>query len=151
MLTKIFRLLWLTLTILCSSVTVLAMDKMQIVFIEPDVSADMAYLSWSIPALKEWRRRPQERVNNNLDGKFNLTVKILNMPKHLIGEVPRIKLCPMPQSPDRCWEQEVLSPINKEGNFKCNIYLRLSNWDKHIFRFRIGDDKYEIVIDEDEF
>lgn len=151
MLRKISALLCFTLTVLFSSVNAFAIDKLQLVFIEPDVSADMAHLNWSIPALKEWRRRPQERVNNDLDGKFNLTVKIVNVPKNLIGEVPRMKLCPIPQSPDRCWEQEVLSPINKEGIFKCNVYFRLSNWDKHIFRFKIGDDKYEIVIDEDKF
>jgi len=126
-------------------------EKMQIVFVEPDVSKNMTTLNWNLPELKSWRRLPIERVNNDHDGKFSLTVKLLNMPQDLIGEVPRIKICPIPQDPNRCWEQEVLTPINKDGIFKSYVYFRLSNWDKHIFKIKIGSEKYDIVIDEDKF
>ncbi|MFC1822660.1 hypothetical protein ACFL9T_08130 [Thermodesulfobacteriota bacterium] len=126
-------------------------QQIQIVFLKPNVSNNMEKLNWGIAALKEWRRQPIEKVNNGLDGKFNLTVEILNISNNLIGKTPRLKICPMPNEPDKCWDQEVVTPINTKGVFNCNVYLRLSNWSKHIFKFKIGDEIVQVVIDEEKF
>jgi hypothetical protein len=123
-------------------------DKIQMVFTEPDVSKKMDKLNWGLAELREWKLRPIQKVNNGVDGKFNLTVKVLNVPKTLVGVTPRLKICPVPNEPDRCWDQDVLTPISQEGVFKCRVYLRLDISNKHVFKFKVNEESVDIVIDE---
>jgi hypothetical protein len=113
MLEKTSLILCLSLLIFSPVSKSFGAEKSQIVFIEPDVAKEMHNLNWGLPKLKEWRRHPTEKVNSGLDGKFNLTVKLLNIQKKLIGETPRLKICPMPNEPNSCWEQDVLTPSIK--------------------------------------
>lgn len=123
-------------------------DKIQIVFIEPAVYKQMDKLNWGLPELREWKLHPVNKVNNGLDGKFNLTAKVLNVPKALIGVTPHLKICPVPNEPDRCWNQDVLTPISQDGIFKCRVYLRLDISNKHVFKFKINEENVAIAIDE---
>lgn len=126
-------------------------QSLKLVFMEPNVSNSMGHLTWAIPALKEWRRNPKETVNNGLDGKYTLTVKIVTRHAKLTGTTPRLKICPMPNEPDKCWDQDVLTPVNTDGVFTCSVHFRLTNWGKCVLKFKIGEDIAEVVIDEEKF
>jgi hypothetical protein len=119
-----------------------------IVFTFPDVSKKMNDLQWSMPELKAWKQNPTAKVNGGKDGVFNLTAKVNPIQQNMIGVMPRLAVCPFPNEPDRCWDQEVLTPINQDGIFTCKVYLRLNISVKHVFKFSINNDVFKIVIDE---
>ncbi|HUL00727.1 MAG TPA: hypothetical protein VLX29_07720 [Nitrospirota bacterium] len=123
-------------------------ETLKIVFSEPDVSKKMDSLNWGMSELSQWKMHPIATVNNGQDGKFNLTVRLLNMPKRLIGVTPSLKICPVPNEPDRCWKQDVIAPIDQNGILKCIVYLRLNISVRHVFKFMIDGSDIDVVINE---
>ncbi|MBI5555806.1 MAG: hypothetical protein HY920_08165 [Elusimicrobia bacterium] len=114
-----------------------------------------AALAWENETIKSWRANGCINViNEGRDGILEMEFKILDADAEgkrsysgeFDGATPGLQICPFPDEPDRCADQEVTDAVDRQGIFKAHVTIRIKSYAKHLFKVKLSNTVFQFSI-----